>query len=147
MVEQEQFLQEWAAAETLFLRVIGVALIVIGIITVPMGLLRSPYQEVFIQFINLILSLVIIASGALALVFSRRSNRVKRMTEEAAMQQVGRTVVGAVLIGLLGFFFALDMLSGGWGMALVGLVFLVTAGWGFFRAYRIRQFHRLQRKS
>jgi succinate dehydrogenase hydrophobic anchor subunit len=146
MVEQEQFLQEWAIAEKNFLRFLGVALIVIGALTVPMGVLRSPYQEVFIQFVNIILSIIIMASGALALIFSWRGGRVQRMIEDVAVQNAGRTLVGAILIGILGLVFALDALRGGWGMALIGLVFLMTAGWGFYRAYRIRQFHQLHRK-
>ncbi|MCA9913411.1 MAG: hypothetical protein KC496_08670 [Anaerolineae bacterium] len=143
MVNQEQFLQDWAGAEQNFLRFLGVALILIGALSLPMGLLHSPYDEIFVRLINIVLSVFIVAAGAFALIFSMRKLRIQRMIEEVSMQQVGRTVVGAALIGVMGIFFGIDIFRGGWGMALVGLLFLLTSAWGFYRAYRIRQFRQL----
>lgn len=146
MVNQEQFLQEWAAAEQNFLRFLGVALLIIGALSFPMGLLHSPYDEIFVRLINIILSVFIMAAGAFALIFSMRKPRVQRMIEEASRQQIGRTILGAAMIGFIGIFFGIDIFRGGWSMALIGLVFLLTAAWGFYRAYRIRQLQQLRAK-
>ncbi len=146
MVNQEQFLQEWAAAEQNFLRFLGIALIIIGVLSVPMGLLHSPYDEIFVDVINIVLSLFIIAAGAFSLIFSMRKLRVQRMIEDASRQQIGRTIFGAAMIGFIGIFFGIDIFRGGWSMALIGLVFLLTAAWGFYRAYRMRQLQQLRAK-
>lgn len=128
----------WVQIEQLFMRGMGIALLVIALLGGFFGTLDNRENDTLVQGMNIIFALIMAGAGAWALWWSSSSERISKMLDSIKEQGGGTTRILAVVQLIIGALFLLEGVSkGGIVMLLLGALMLVTAGFFFWRSMQM----------
>lgn len=133
-------LESWLMTERWFIRYIGGAAILIGIISFFVGTLDNPDSALFVSFINFAIAVVLIIVGLWTILSANNDERMHTMMNGFLDQPANRPLIFAVIQGIMGLLFLLDGFSGRIPMLLFGMLLLTSAGWFVRRSMQIRRF-------
>lgn len=126
----------WVTAEQWFMRAIGGAVLLSGVLGIFFGVLENPDQSPTIVVVNGILCTIMILAGLFAGWWSLSANRIENMIIGFKGQESSSRMI-AGLQAFIAFLFLLEGFGGNIVMLILGVTFAGSAIWFFLRASRI----------
>jgi len=137
--EHDPAIRRWVTAERWFMRYLGGALLVIAIVSLFSGIFKNPDNELIINSLNILVTILLLTVGIWTVWSSYNVKRIQSMVAGFLEQSARRMTIFGVVQIVVGALFVLEGLRGRWALLLLGLLLFSSAGWVFWRGMQVRQ--------
>ncbi|MDQ7027831.1 MAG: hypothetical protein Q9P01_00030 [Anaerolineae bacterium] len=133
-------LQAWLTSECWFMRYLGVALLLIAVLSVFSGFFDNPNDESVLTVFNITIAILFAVASIWTMWSSFNQPQIQRMVDDFRGQPAKRQIVLAVVQIIASILFLLEGFRGRITLLFLGILLFTTAAWAFRRSHTIRQF-------
>lgn len=132
--------ESWAIAEQWFMRFIGVALLVLAVVSIFAPPYQATISSQLVRGMNIAITLVLGIGSLWSLYWSMDIQRLYNLIDGFKERGNTATYMSAVVQLIVGSLFGLELLDGNFALGLLGVVMLISAAFFLWRAQQISHF-------